>query len=102
MVAPRAQTDIDDIVGYVAADSPKAALHVFEKLLASVHSLSRMPERAPAAPEDQDCELGIRQLLSGNYRILFQLDEPERRVSVLRVIHGARAYLEREDLGRAE
>ncbi len=72
----------------------------FAQLLAAVATLEKMPERCPAAAEADDLGVDIRELLvgkrHGTYRILFSISG--KTVYVLRVWHGARDQVTRDDL----
>ena len=56
------------------------------RLRKSVDRLAEFPDSGRVLPEDPDS--GIRELLVGNYRILYQVTGGN--VAVLAVIHGAR------------
>lgn len=68
------------------------AMRWYEGVLADMASLAVYPERCPLAPEALAFELEIRQLVAGNYRILFVVERSV--VRVLHVRHGARRPLE--------
>ena|SRR6266545_2957239 len=53
----------------------------------AIFSLEQMPERCALAPENDDFNHEIRQLLYGSYRILFTIQDDV--VKVLHVKHGS-------------
>jgi plasmid stabilization system protein ParE len=59
-----------------------------------VRSLESLPLRCEVVPEAVDIELPFeyRHLISGNYRIIYRVEET--RVLVTRVIHAARLLTE--------
>jgi plasmid stabilization system protein ParE len=80
---------LDAIEAYVAQDDPEAATRVRDAIVASVGQLSRHPflgaeyRRRRGAP-------GIRELLSGNYRIFYTVLEDQSRVEIHHVRHARR------------
>jgi len=51
-------------------------------------SLSYLPYRYAVVPEAESIDRPWRHLIFGNYRIIYRVDG--KRVSILRVVHGAR------------
>jgi plasmid stabilization system protein ParE len=68
---------------YIAQDSPAAARRWVDGRFASAGALSRMPERGRLVPELRRPD--VRELLYGNYRIVYRLES--RRVAILTVRH---------------
>ncbi|MBI2985788.1 MAG: type II toxin-antitoxin system RelE/ParE family toxin [Deltaproteobacteria bacterium] len=87
-VTKSAETDIEEIKSYIAADSPSEAIKFVLHLEKQVHTLERFPERCPLIPENELLGTRYRHLLFGEYRTIFRVSG--KRVYVLRVIHGAR------------
>ena len=83
---PGARTDLDEIVAYIADDSPAAALAFLEKVHSKADSLSTLSERGRVVPELADPN--VHELLIHNYRLLYEIHGTE--VVVLGVLHGAR------------
>ncbi len=81
----RAKQDLQEIIEYIAADNPKAALSFYDRFLRKFELLSSQPNLGVARPVLGD---GIRMLVLGNYLILYRIADgsPE----ILRVLHGAR------------
>ena len=59
---------------FIANDQPQAALHWYDTIFEAIFSLEEMPTRCPMAPENLLLPFEIRQLISGNYRMLFRID----------------------------
>ncbi len=82
--SPLAVDRVSEIAGYIAQDNPAAAeawtTTVFEK----VDGLKAFPESGRIVPETNDKR--IRELLYGNYRIVYRIEH--KRISVLSVRHG--------------
>jgi plasmid stabilization system protein ParE len=53
------------------------------ELRAAIRGLAELPERHPLAPESDEFDFDIRQLIVGRYRILYTITD--KRVSVLHV-----------------
>ena len=88
---PQAESDIAEAFHWIARDSPLNAARWQNNLEAVIDSLDTFPERCAIAPETDAFDYEIRQLLHGNYRILFTIRE--QAVYVLHVRHGARQHL---------
>jgi plasmid stabilization system protein ParE len=92
-IAEPAEADIEQAHDWLNAESAEAADRWIDGLLTTIEKLRTMPRRCPLAPENSDQVEEIRQLLYGQYRILFTVDA--QRVIVLHVRHGARMALGR-------
>ncbi len=85
---PGARTDLDEIVAYIASDSPPAALAFLEDIFEKAESLGTLSERGRIVPELADPH--VRELLLYKYRLFYEIHENE--VVVLGVLHGAREF----------
>jgi len=84
-----AEMDLDEIVSYIANDSPQNALKILNKLQSKVNSLNRMPERGRYVPELLDKNIReYRELIENPWRIFYKIDRNE--VYVLAIIDGRR------------
>lgn len=95
-VTEAADREALDVFRYIAADSPINAARWYEGLLRVIESLSIFPERCPRAPESDAFDEPLRQKRYGRYRILFIIRR--RIVFVLHVRHGARRFMEPEEI----
>lgn len=59
-----------------------------ERILASVELLGSMPQLGRVVPERRDPR--IREIIRGNYRIVYRVRESQRTIEVWRIWHGAR------------
>ena len=57
----------------VALDKPSVAMKWYDLVFDKIFSLESMPERCPKASESQYFTYEIRQLLIGEYRVLFRI-----------------------------
>ena len=81
-----AQGHLRAIHNYIAADSPRHALRVVDRITRRTETLKLMPRLGAEVPEYGDDS--IRELLYRSYRIIYRI-LPER-IDVVAVIHGAR------------
>ena len=73
-----------EIARYIAQDNPSAAKKWVETLFDKVQLLKSSPQSGRLVPETRSED--IRELLYGNYRIIYRLEE--KRISILTVRHG--------------
>lgn len=83
-----AESDIEEIWSFIAADNPTEANKFILQLENQVDTLERFPERCPLVPEIELLGTRYRHLLFGKYRTIFRISG--KTVYVLRIIHGAR------------
>ena len=86
--SPQAIDDVAAISQFIARDAPAASVRWLEQLFKKVELLAPHPQLGSIVPEDQS--RGYRQLLSGNYRVIYQIDEPSTAIRIITVIHAAR------------
>ncbi len=87
-IARSAELDLEEICGFIAADSQDEADKFIQRLEAQIDTLDRFPERCPLIPENELLGTHYRHLLLGNYRLIYRI--AGKTVFVMRVIHGAR------------
>jgi toxin ParE1/3/4 len=90
--AESALEDLKDLVRYIAADNPVAAERFGKAVIRRVEVLATFPRTGRIVPELGDDLL--REVIWTPYRIVYEVDDSLRRVSVVRVWHGARGELE--------
>lgn len=71
---------------YIAADSPRYARRVVDRLTRKTEKLARLPHLGAEVPEYGDP--AVRELFDSPYRILYRV-RPDR-IDVIGVIHAAR------------
>lgn len=81
--SPLAIDRLSEVAKYIALDNPVAAERWVNKVFAQVEQLSDFPERGRMVPEVGD--KSIREIISGNYRIIYRLRN--REVSILTLRH---------------
>jgi toxin ParE1/3/4 len=87
-ITATAQSDIQKIFQYIAADNQTAALNLIKEIERQVDSLETFPLRCPVIPESFELGVEYRHILYGHYRTIFKVESS--RVIIMRVIHGAR------------
>jgi plasmid stabilization system protein ParE len=83
-----ARDGLDEVLEYIAEDSPEAAEKVLDVVLSIAESLSVFSERGRVVPEVGD--QSIREIFVYSYRLIYEVKPNE--VRVLAFIHGARDY----------
>jgi toxin ParE1/3/4 len=81
-----AADDLDEVAAYIAADSPRYAGIVTEKILTAARELADFPHLGAIVREWND--ESYRQRIIYSYRLIYRI-KPDR-IEVLTVIHGAR------------
>ena len=82
---PTAIADLASIYNHIAADSPRYAIAVADRLTARTKQLSIFPLSGQMVPEYHRDD--IREVIEFSYRILYQVGESS--ISILALIHGA-------------
>jgi plasmid stabilization system protein ParE len=107
-ITPFAIADAEQAYLWLRERSPETAAAWYNGLFDAIDSLEKMPYRCPLAPESEDLDIELRQLLYGKrgqqYRILYtvEIDEMsgEEVVRVQRIRHKAQDTLkEIQELG---
>ncbi|MBI3540988.1 MAG: type II toxin-antitoxin system RelE/ParE family toxin [Deltaproteobacteria bacterium] len=80
-----ADTDLESIATYIAKDSTFYAATFVQRIRETSQTLKTLSERGRIVPEIN--ESNIRELLVGNYRLIYKADSD--RVTILALIHGA-------------
>ena len=84
-----AEKDLNQIIGYIAVDSPLNALQILKKIKQKASNLYSLPERGRIVPELQDQGIHIyRELIVYPWRIIYRITDTT--VYVLSVIDARR------------
>ena len=81
--SPLAINRLSEAAKFIALDNPVAAERWIIKVFTQVEKLSEFPERGRIVPEVGN--KAIREIISGNYRIIYMLED--REVSILTLRH---------------
>jgi len=82
--SPLAIERTTEIAKYIAQDNPSAAQNWIGNIFSRVEQLQTLPESGRTVPEI--CRKEIRELMYGNYRIIYRVDE--KSIFILTVRHG--------------
>ena len=82
----KAWNDLEIVADYIARDSPYYAAALVREVRDAARSLAFFANRGRKVPEFE--AISLRELLVGNYRLIYQVSE--KKVFVVAFIHGAR------------
>ena len=82
--SPLAIDRVSEIAAYIAQENPTAAEKWVDTVFRKVEDLQGFPESGRVVPGSEN--KAIRELIYGNYRLIYRLEE--KRISVLTVRHG--------------
>lgn len=83
----KALDDLRAIKVYISRDSTRYAQLQIEKIRSTASHIGRFPKAGRALPEFPD-EVW-REILMGNYRVIYRIDTRNQLVFMLAVVHGA-------------
>ena len=86
--APSALTDLQEITAHIAADNRSAALALGAWFVETGEQAGAFPRLGKIFRKAGAFE--HRELIAGNYRLIYRYDEPRGLVVLLRIWHGAR------------
>ncbi len=87
-----ALTELEGIFDYIASDSRLYAQYTIQNIFKASEILHTFPESGRHLPEFPN--LPHRELLLGNYRIIYRYNAEENSVTVVTVVHGSRLLKE--------
>ena len=88
VITPTAINDLEEIVRFIASDSPERAKHFGYTLIDQALSLAPFPEMGRVMPEMDDQD--VREIVYGSYRIIYELRHQPSAIYILRFWHAAR------------
>jgi len=83
-----AQNDLREIKRYISLDSSQAAERFAQRLAKTTSLLETHPEMGRMFPEMRN--ITIREIVVGNYRIIYEVNSLKRQVKIARYWHAAR------------
>ena len=90
IIAPSAQSDLADIVRYIAQHNSDAAARLGFELITRAKSVADFPEIGRMVPEFRDRDL--REIICRSYRIIYRLKRDSQQIQIIRFWHGARGF----------
>ncbi|HEV2693777.1 MAG TPA: type II toxin-antitoxin system RelE/ParE family toxin [Verrucomicrobiae bacterium] len=88
ILTPQSLEDLKAIVTFIAKDNPVRARSFGNELIDRALSITTFPELGRVVPEVR--EPGIREVIHGAYRIIYEIFSDMETIYVLRFWHGAR------------
>ncbi|MGA2788810.1 MAG: type II toxin-antitoxin system RelE/ParE family toxin [Verrucomicrobiota bacterium] len=88
----RSREDLRNIAVFIARDNSAAALRLGDLIFQRVDSLQNFPELGRIVPERS--QPTTREIVVGNYRIVYRVRHEQKTIEILRVWHGARGVPE--------
>ena len=88
-LSTRAEQDLNHIAQRISAGESAAAVRWFDGLDKAISTLESFPRRCPIIPESKKTKQGLRHLLYGAMRIIYEIDEERELVTVIAVRHSA-------------
>lgn len=85
-----AREDIGEIFFYIAADSPKSALAMTDKITDKIDTLAVLPHIGKIVPDNELAKREYRMLIIDSFIAFYKVFDDE--VVVYRVLHGMRDY----------
>lgn len=82
--------DLNNIADFYSKYSLDFTSAIIRKLLNKPQVLKEMPELGRKVPEQDD--VTIRELIEGNYRIIYQYDKQSSIVEIITVYHSSRLF----------
>jgi plasmid stabilization system protein ParE len=88
ILTPQSIVDLEEIISFIASDNPNRAGTFGHELIDRALSVTELPERGRVVPEIGDA--AVREIVHGNYRIIYEIFSAGGYIYVLRFWHGAR------------
>ncbi len=85
-IALVAEKEIEGFYLYIAEDSPANAERWYFAIYDKIQTLTNFPTRSPIADENYFYDFEIRNLIFGEYRVLYRIKK--NMVQILHVKHG--------------
>ena len=87
-----AETDLAEILLYIAADNPSAAEKLANTIERRLGGLQKHPHSGQIPADHRIAQMGYRYLVIENYLFFYVVEGAE--VFIHRIVHGARDYKE--------
>lgn len=84
----KASSNLEGIFEYISKDSKWYAARYVRALIGATKRLERLPLSGRVVPELEDP--GLREVIYGNYRIVYRASGMDQDIEILGVVHGAR------------
>ena len=85
-----AERDFADIIDYVLAENPLAAMDIAERIEKNLLNLQANPQLGRIPDDEQLLRMGYRYLIVLDFLIFYKIEE--QTILIYRIIDGARNY----------
>ena len=94
IIETTAKSDLRDILRYITETlkEPVVAKRIYFSIKDKIENLDYMPQRHPLVRDETLAGRGLRWMPSENYSVFYIINEENRKVNVLRVLHGRRDW----------
>ena len=82
--------DLEEIVLYIAQDSPQAAVNIHDRIIDKANDLIIFPKRGPLVPDKKMAASGYRMLGIKPYIAFYRIID--NNIYIYRVLHGSMNY----------
>jgi toxin ParE1/3/4 len=89
-----AEKDLDEIYSYISIKlfNDQAAVELMDRIENAIKQLKEFPFSSPIASDKTLKKRGYRKLIVDNYIAFYQVDKTEMKVTIMRILYGARKY----------
>jgi toxin ParE1/3/4 len=87
-LSPSAESDLENIVSYIAQHNQEAAIRVGDALVSRAELLAQFPQMGRVVPEFS--QLDLREVIYRSYRIIYRTNVATQMIEVVRFWHAAR------------
>ncbi len=87
-----ANLDLKELVQYIAIDDSHAALHFGNLVINRIEAIANFPLTGRIVPEEK--EENLREVILSTYRLVYEIDQAEQLLYVVRIWHSAKGVLE--------
>lgn len=94
LIGRQAERDILEAVKYIQEIlfQPESARRIYKAIKTQINMLSEMPQRFAVIAEEPYRSMGMRKASAENYLIFYLVNEKEKTVSIVRVLHNRREW----------
>ena len=89
-----AKSDLRGILRYITEilKEPMVARRLYFLIKEKVMNLDKMPQRHPLVRDETLAARGLHWMPAENYSVFYVIDEENRKVNILRILHGRRDW----------
>jgi plasmid stabilization system protein ParE len=86
----RAISDLENIFQYIRQNSPQNAGTMVAQIIDVIDSLCSMPSRCKVVGKSRTTGSDIHAMIVHPFIVYYRVDDPQRAVFILMILHGAR------------